>query len=426
LNRIKSSLLERTLGIEFYITNIPSYLSLDIKLNPNTFNVYEVFENIPVNRHRDVAKLLNLNKTKRTYAYAVLYKKNIDTIQAIAEISKKFNVPQNDIEFCGLKDAHATTYQLISIPSKYLSNCSIGSIISIDNHIELLIIGYSDRPLKKGAHLGNYFTIVVEASSSLIDKIKEALKALQALDTYPNYYGIQRFGTIRPITHVIGKFILKRAWDEVVKYIIAYSFPQENSIIRRARILSEEGNFKEALREYPKSYYEAIILRELIKSGNSLKALKRMPRQYIMLFVNAFQSYLFNRILSRIIELYDSYTQYINGMVKCISPLGDIRPCIPLVGLGMKVDSKSELHHIINEVLSIEGISIDDFNVKDLGIKVYSRPRPMYIPIINFKWHISEKDDKVILHISFVLERGAYATNILREITNYNIDKMYT
>ena len=38
---------------------------------------------------------------------------------------------------------------------------------------------------------------------------------------FPNFYGIQRFGIIRPITHIVGKYIVKDDFEKAVMTYIA-------------------------------------------------------------------------------------------------------------------------------------------------------------------------------------------------------------
>ena len=426
IEKVKSSLLERIMGIEWYVTDIPHYLSLEIKLNSKSFHVYEVHDNIITLNKSQVTKTLGLSEQEKTYTYLLLEKKDIDTIQALNEISRKLNIPFNSIGYSGLKDANSTSYQLISIPSKYLRRYSVGDVIKISDKIVLKIMGFSDKPVTRNLHKGNYFKIAFELNFNLRDRVEKALNTIKLLKHYPNYYGLQRFGTRRPITHLIGKYIIRREWDKAVKCIISYPFSSEDPLIRKARILAEENRIGESINIYPRKHdYEWLILKYASEDLNSLAILRRIPRQYIKLFINAYQSYLFNLILSKIIEYYDTYTKTIDGMNECTSPLGDLRPCIQVVGLNMNINSRSKLYEIIKEILSIEGVRIDYFNVKELKVKAYSWLRPVYIPVINFKWRFITKNNRLLTTMSFILERGAYATNILRELANRNIDKIY-
>jgi len=426
MEKIRSSLLERIMGIEWYVTDISHYLSLEIKLNSKSFHVYEVYDGIAILNKSQAVKTLGLSKQEKTYTYLLLEKKDIDTIQALSEICRKLNMPFNSIGYSGLKDANSTSYQLISIPSKYLGRYSVGDIIKISDRIVLEVMGFSDKPVMRNLHRGNYFKITFELDYNLRDRVEKALNTIKLLKYYPNYYGLQRFGTRRPITHLIGKYIVRGEWDKAVEYIISYPFPNEDPLIRKARILAEGNHIRESMNVYPRKYdYEWLILKYVSEGLNPLTALKKIPRQYIELFVNAYQSYLFNLTLSKIIEYYDTYTKTIDGMIECISPLGDLRPCIQVVGLNMNINFRSKLYEIIKEVLLIEGIRIDYFNVKELKVKAYSWLRPAYIPIINFKWEFISENSKLLTVASFILERGAYATNILRELANRNIDKMY-
>ena len=71
-----------------------------------------------------------------------------------------------------------------------------------------------------------------------------------------------------------------------------------NNIDRR---LAREGDHKEALRYYPKrlGYEQALLNRLVERPGDFGGALKALPQRLGWMFVHAYQSYLFNKALSR-------------------------------------------------------------------------------------------------------------------------------
>ena len=43
----------------------------------------------------------------------------------------------------------------------------------------------------------------------------------------PNYFGLQRFGATRPVTHLVGEWILKRDFEQAVVTYVGKEFPGE-------------------------------------------------------------------------------------------------------------------------------------------------------------------------------------------------------
>jgi tRNA pseudouridine13 synthase len=73
-------------------------------------------------------------------------------------------------------------------------------------------------------------------------------RELDAMGGCPNFYGHQRFGTSRSITHLVGKHMLLGEWEEAAFTFLAKPSPYEHPESREARQrLWDTRNFKEAL-----------------------------------------------------------------------------------------------------------------------------------------------------------------------------------
>jgi Uncharacterized conserved protein len=97
-------------------------------------------------------------------------------------------------------------------------------------------------------------------------------------------------------------------------------YPEEQAYIQNARKLYDEGKYSEAYESMPAGMrYEKMMLRELMKEqkkrqelddGSYMKALKSLPKPLSRMFVHAYQSYLFNRVVSERAKLgVDKYVE---------------------------------------------------------------------------------------------------------------------
>ena len=134
----------------------------------------------------------------------------------------------------------------------------------------------------------------------------EAVAQLTELGGFPNYFGVQRFGAVRPITHKIGRLIIEGEFKKAVDSYLSETVGVENDLTMEARQrLAKEGNYAEALVYYPDHLgFEKAILNHLaIEPDGYIEALHQLPRNLLMMFTHAYQSYIFNRTLSRRMEL---------------------------------------------------------------------------------------------------------------------------
>lgn len=118
-------------------------------------------------------------------------KRNQNTAWVAGLLAKAAGLRDDAVSYAGLKDRRAVTTQWFSlhVPNRQLPDLS--SVWSED--IELLEQTWNNRKLRRGAHAGNRFTIVlrdVEGDPGALEaRLGEILRG-----GVPNYIGPQRFG----------------------------------------------------------------------------------------------------------------------------------------------------------------------------------------------------------------------------------------
>ena len=140
-------------------------------------------------------------------------------------------------------------------------------------------------------------------------KIEDAdfakISGFDQYDKILNFYGYQRFGSRRAVSHPIGKAMLQRNFDLAVEVLLSstseYDFP-ENNKIREA--LKDKANYLKIFDDVPPQMdTERVVLKEMIEHGDALKALRAIPISLRRFFVEAYQSFIFNRTVSMAYEM---------------------------------------------------------------------------------------------------------------------------
>jgi tRNA pseudouridine13 synthase len=273
--------LEQDLGIRYYASDTDGVGGL-LRATADDFRV----EEIPVDFG-----------SGGPYLICRLTKKDWELQHAIKELSKRLGISHRRIGWGGTKDRHAVTSQLVSLYD--VKPDQINSIQMKD--ISLEVLGHSQHALSLGSLRGNLFDIIIRELAG-VDIPGQVQSVSQTTgDGVPNYYGIQRFGVIRPITHRIGEYILKGDYERAVMAYIGEVFPDEPDEIRIARkTYCETRNDHEALHRFPvRMSFERSMLHHLVSHpGDYGGALQVLPPKLLSMFVSAFQSYLFNCALS--------------------------------------------------------------------------------------------------------------------------------
>ena len=328
------------------------------------------------------------------YTHFNLEKTNWDTIKAINTLSKVLGVSRKRFGFAGTKDRRAVTRQRIGVwkvgPDKLLG-------VNIKD-LRLYDFIQSSERILIGDLLGNEFEITVRNPEAMNEGIIKECKSQIDGRGVPNYFGYQRFGTIRPNTHIVGKLLLKGDIEGAVMSYLADYYPDEREDAMEARKdLKETGDFKLALETFPKRLsYERTMLDHLYKQPTDFAgAFRRLHKKLRQMFVHGYQSYLFNRVLSRAIE----GEMDIKGME------------IPLVGYD-NIHSYGEHGGIVKKVLDEEEVRLLDFKTPSLP-ELSARGAMRNACLETNVFYQMQGDGSILFR--FFLPKGSYATMVMRE-----------
>ncbi|UCG90461.1 MAG: tRNA pseudouridine(13) synthase TruD, partial [Candidatus Heimdallarchaeota archaeon] len=235
------------------------------------------------------------------FIHCCLWKTGLDTFSAIRKLSTSWKIAEKDFGFAGLKDAAAETYQRISIwniDKRRIYNTNLPKI-KVFHPIR------QKFAVKIGDLLGNFFEIIIrnnrrEWSNEEWEHFKVHLESNGVL----NFYGPQRFGTKRPILHLIGKLLLQEKYSEAITKYLGETSPLENERITKLRQEYLETHSYSRLRlEFPYSYrIERVLLRGLMRHHSAKRIILNLPKSFLKLTISAYQSYIFNEILSYLNE----------------------------------------------------------------------------------------------------------------------------
>ncbi len=441
---MRVSALEKELGIEVYATRSPG-----IGGRIRHFTEDFVVEETLVNGSKALISSIEVprNVGIGRYLVCVLIKRDWDTLLAVKKVARRLGISHKRIHIAGFKDANALTAQHISIQGVTPENVSQVRI----KDITLLPLHYSDERIFSQLLLGNQFRIVIRGLSHTSPVIKQRVKkvqnALENMGGFPNFYGHQRFGTVRPITHLVGLFLIRGDLEEAALTFLAQPSIHEHPESKKAREqLRETQNFKKALDSFPRYLkYERLMLGCLAKQPKDFAgAFRKLPLRLRRLFVQAYQSFLFNKSLSQRIKQgisineaqvgdyglkFDDHGLPTRDLVKVSAQSlqtvekalkkGKVRIAIPLIGFK-QLPSQGVQGEIEQEVLEKEKVKPQDFRV--LSMPEVSSPgelRSIVTPVLNWTFEETAKDEvnssKLGIRLGFMLQRGSYATVLLRE-----------
>ena len=336
------------------------------------------------------------------FAVYKLQKNGIDTTHALNEIFRKHGIRLKSL---GLKDASAVTEQFVFTTYKTNQHLEIN-----ESKYSLKKVGFTDKMISKKEMTGNNFHIKICGASDELTKFNEFDKIL-------NFYGYQRFGSCRPVTHLIGKSLIQNDFIGAIELLLSFTSEYdkvENTKLRE--LMADKSKFTETLKILPKGMdLEKTVIKEMIKYDDPVKAIRALPLSIRRFFVQSYQSYIFNQTLSMSLDAGEElFSPQPNDV--CYNKNGELgkfendplqRLAIPFVGYSYY--KKTRFHYYIEKILHDEGITHKDFFSKNMqevsndgGFRNSS-----------IKCEDYEVKDNVV---SFSLSRGSFATVLLREI----------
>ena len=397
-------------GMECYCTNFPG-INGTIKVTNEEFQVSEIidytflkppyFSSVQNNQHK--------------FPLYLLEKHNIDSNHAVIEIKKQSGLK---LRIMGIKDAKAETSQYTSCEQtknlpKYI----------ITPKTKLTLLGFLRTPLSKSALIGNSFKIKINQPSD-----NNIHPFLLELNKIANFYGLQRFGSERMVTHLVGKALLERNYNKAIEYLLSYTSKYDSKFSKEIRERSRDPkNYQKLIKILPKGMdLERLILYTLLKGKDSIAVIRSIPINIRRLFVQAYQSYVFNKCLSNALLCNEDIRKCKDGDLcfeiekplvfgkirrfrEGIDSNNDVIPAIRLVGYNYQ-PGKNRFDHITKRILSDENISPTAFYLKDL------QELSLQMGFRQTSLCCSEFSHVGMLDLSFKLPKGSYATTLLREL----------
>ncbi|MEM3341857.1 MAG: tRNA pseudouridine(13) synthase TruD [Thermoplasmata archaeon] len=447
------------LGIWGYLTSLPG-VGGRIKQTAEDFVVEEVPLLPPAEEHGK-------------YTIAKITLRNWETNRFVMIAARKLGIPSKAIHFSGTKDKRAVTTQYMSF------SCEPEKLKELDlADVKVEDVYTSSQRLYLGQLAGNRFTIMLRDMDVEGDEAQARISGI-VQDTggyFPNFFGPQRFGILRPVTHTVGKYIVEKNFEQAFLTYVGNPPDFEHQIQRYRNTLRQEQhkdedqkdsdgfidgfiarrNFtqtrdvEQALKEYPDELkFERMMLSYIHKHpGDYAGAFRVLPKNLLIMYIHAYQGYLFNQLLSlrlekgiplstpvegdMVIEIEDPYKdtssapkpffrvnkENIDKITKRVEKgraavAGMLFGCSTVLSDGIA----GELERTVlerNKKSDGTLLSNSDFRIEELPeLTTEGSYRELLQKAEELSFSVDGKDAL----FSFRLKKGSYATSFLREFT---------
>ncbi|HEY7109848.1 MAG TPA: tRNA pseudouridine(13) synthase TruD [Nitrososphaeraceae archaeon] len=398
--------IDTSVGIRIYATHYPGTGGI-IKEKAGDFKVTEVIHNSILN------SIVPVSSEKNEFPLFCLEKSGLDSSHALLEIKKELGM---NLRLLGIKDSKAITRQYCTCDQ----NIKFKSATT--THTSLSLLGFTSQSLRKSHLVGNEFKILVRDMNT-----RDLLNFSEEVNRIPNFYGLQRFGSARGVTHLVGREILKKNFRGAVDMLLSYTTEYDTRFSRELReSCKDPTQYASVLKKIPHGMdIERLILISLLNGKNYISAIRSIPVNTRRLFVHAYQAFLFNECISSLIEegqeilqctsgdfCFHLEEQYVLGKLRKFSNgvnHDNIVPAMQLAGYSLR-NRDGRFEKELLKIMMEEGLSPKDFYIKELQeLSAEGGFRQLPLMVSGFRFNQNNE-------FKFMLPVGAYATTLLREL----------
>ena len=321
------------------------------------------------------------------------HKIGTDQGKLIRVLSEVFGVSESEVSTSGLKDANAETTQRFSV---FKPKNIPEDPFTYSEDILLSKFRYQREKVYPGSMGGNYFKISIrECNTNKLDSEELTNFITRGI---LNYYGYQRFGSLRPVTALIGRELVNSNHKTAIQLLLGgRSYGNDEKWRKQWRDNQDPITLLREWKELP--IVERNILNSLKESPNNYqKASSTIPQYLRHMFASAFISGLTNEYLQ------------IRGPE--LIPIKGERKKNRNIEIALP---SSKWHAPLNDVWKQV---FDNFSLELTELKsIRHTTRDLLLLPTDFKLLEQQEAE---LTLEFKLNNGCYATTLLREIMQSN------
>jgi tRNA pseudouridine13 synthase len=384
---------------------------MKLKQHPDDFQVEEVTDLVP--------------GPHGPFALYRLEKCGWSTPDAIAAVRRRWGLEPGRLSYGGLKDRHAATTQHFTVfhgPKRGLRHHDV----TVD------YLGQVGRPFTSTDIRCNRFRITLrDLPPNQQETITANLEQVRA-EGVPNYFDDQRFGSV---TGEGGEFIARllvcRRFEDALRLALAGPYEHDRAEEKREKqILNEHwGDWAACKERLPRGHARSLVDYLRVHPTDFRGAVARLRPELRGLYLSAYQSHLWNRLLAKWLEHICRPGQ----LVRVALRLGEVPMhrgvsaelrqylaglMLPLPSARLKMTGVEDWSGALTAVLAEEGLSLRDLQVRGVREMFFSKgeqaavcvPSDLVFDFAGDERHPGRRK----LSLAFALPRGCYATLIVK------------
>jgi tRNA pseudouridine13 synthase len=362
------------------------------------------------------------------FALYRMEKRGWATPDAFAAVLRRWKIERRRLSYGGLKDRHAATVQFFTLfhgPRRNLQH----------HDVRVEYLGQVREAYTSHHIRANRFRLVLRDIAADARPAMEArVQQVDALGL-PNYFDDQRFGSVTEEGgEFIARLLVRGQFEAALRLALAAPYEYDRHEQKKEkRILNEHwGDWATCKDLLPRGHARSLVDYLRVHPGDFKGAVARLRPELRGLYLSAYQSHLWNRILARwlrenvraehlrpiTLRLGDLPipTQLDGATAERLAALR-----IPLPSARLKLDPAHPCAAAIQAVLAEESLEMRDLQVRGVREMFFSKGERVAVcwpDEMTFDFADDEKHPRRLkLELAFDLPRGSYATLVVKAVS---------
>jgi tRNA pseudouridine13 synthase len=385
---------------------------MHIKQSPDDFRVEERTA-VPPGRDGD-------------YALYRLEKRGWTTPDALQAVGRRWRIEPRRFSFGGLKDRHAHTVQHITIlrgPQRQLTHTGFG----------LTYLGQLPHPFRSEHITANRFAITLRKMTAA--EVEAAVAALDEVRRFgvPNYFDDQRFGSVSGGGPFMARSLVRGDYEAALKEALTAPYPFDRSAQKNEKALLREhwGDWDRVGQKLSRGHAHTLVGYLRLHPRDFRGAVARLQPELRGLYLSAYQSHLWNRMLAHWLQANLHPDQVIMvrlrlGPVPMNRSLSESQQAalgaleLPLHSGRIHLEDADPRRPFYDRVLEEEGITSEQLKLRGFRGLFFSKGERRALCVASAVGAQAGEDEchpgRRKLTLRFELPRGSYATLVVKRI----------
>jgi tRNA pseudouridine13 synthase len=386
---------------------------MKLKQRPEDFQVEELTDVAPGDRG--------------PFALYRLEKRGWTTPDAIQAVRRRWHLGPGRVSYGGLKDRHAHTVQYLTIyrgPERRLTH----------HDVTLHYLGRVAEPYTSRNIRANRFRVTLRDLG--VDDVAAAMRALEEVrrDGVPNYFDDQRFGSVDQQGEFVARLMVLGRYEDALRQALAAPYEHDRAPQKKEKAILRAlwGRWAECKERLPRGHARSLVDYLAHHPDDFRGALARLRPELRGLYVSAYQSHLWNRMLAWWLRENFRPEQQVAirlrlGQVPVPRHPDETQRAalaalwLPLPGPRVTLDPEDPRRAALEAVLREEGVQPEQLKLRGFREMFFSKGERAALCLPADLHAEADADEhhpgRQKLTLAFELPRGAYATLVVKRIT---------